>query len=180
MIERMTRRISKRYVVVSLALVLALGAFMLAVYAPRFSSVANGYPYLETKLGYTPTDLLDMAEGYGETGHNLYIRTALSLDLLIPLLAGNFIASFALYLSRSRIGGASLRRPAFAVSVAVCLSDWIENLCMIGVLRAYPQQCMPLSIAARVMTTVKYVLMLLSALLIIRALRLKPVAAGKP
>lgn len=172
MIEKMTRRIGRRYVAVSLALVLAVGAFMLAVYAPRFSSAANGYPYLETKLGYTPADLFDMAEGYGEAGRRLYIRTALSLDLLLPLLAGNLIASAALYLSKRRKGGESLRRPAFAIGVAVCLSDWMENLCMIGLLSLYPEQCMPIAIAARIMTTVKYVLMLLAALLILRELRL--------
>ena len=46
MIDKIADRISKRYVLVSLTLLLALGLFMMGVYAPWFSARACGQPYM--------------------------------------------------------------------------------------------------------------------------------------
>lgn len=54
MIDKIAGRVSKRYVLMSLTLLLALGLFMMGVYAPWFSARAGGQPYMETKLGYLP------------------------------------------------------------------------------------------------------------------------------
>ncbi|MGM9602314.1 MAG: hypothetical protein ACI3W5_12150, partial [Faecousia sp.] len=139
MINRITEKISKRYVVVSLALLLLVGIVMLLVVAPYFSAHANGLPYLETKFFYTPADLLEMAEEYGAAGRSLYIKISLSLDLLIPLLAGNFLTALTLYLSKKINSSAKWHKPLFAMGISTCASDWTENLFMISILKTYPQ-----------------------------------------
>ena len=37
---------------------------MFLVFMGYFLDVANGYPYMETKFGFLPEDLFEMAEGY--------------------------------------------------------------------------------------------------------------------
>lgn len=163
MIDGIPEKITKRYLIVSLILVLLIGLFNLAFYAPWFSSVANGYPYLETKLFYTPEDLISMADGYGEAGRALYIRSALTLDLLTPLLAANFLTALAVYISKKE----HLRRN-LTPGAALCLSDWLENIIMIALLSSWPETSYPLAVAGRVMTSVKYLLMVIFAALIIQ------------
>lgn len=167
MIDKIANRVSKRYVIVSLALVLALGLFMLGVYAPWFSARAGGQPYMETKLGYLPGNLFEMAEAYGAEGRALYIRTSLTLDFLIPLMAGNFLIASSLYQLNKLSGKEKWRKPLVVLGVLTTLSDWTENVLMIGILSMYPKQVMALAIAARVMTSVKYLLMLTFVILFV-------------
>ena len=68
MIRKIANKISKRYVLISLILVGLIGLFMIFVFMGYFLDMANGYPYMETKLGFLPDDLFEMAEGYGLLG----------------------------------------------------------------------------------------------------------------
>ena len=111
-----------------------------------FLDVANGYPYMETKFGFLPDDLFEMAEGYGAAGRSLYIKSALSLDLLVPLLGANFFTSLTLYLMKKNSGGEKRYDLAFILGLVSCFSDWLENLFMIGVITTYEQPVMALSL----------------------------------
>ena len=168
MIEKITKHITKRYIIVSFILVFMAGIIMLGIVSPYFSSNVNGYPYLETKFFYTPYDLLEMAEGYGEAGRNLYVQISLTLDMLIPLLAGNFLTSSALLLSKAFKRGKAWRKSLFMLGIATCASDWTENVFMISLLKTYPQQHMWLAVMGRIMTSIKYLLMIVFVVVIIR------------
>lgn len=171
MLDKLAKQhISKRYVIISLILFLIIGVSM-TFYAPWFSSNVGGLPYMETKLGYTPADLLDMAEAYGETGRELYIKTSLTLDLLIPLLAGNFLTALSLYLLAKTGGTLKRRKQVIVLGILTIASDWIENVLMISILSTYPEQMTFLAIAARIMTSVKYLLMLCFVVIIILLFR---------
>ncbi|MGN1018977.1 MAG: hypothetical protein ACI4O7_01280 [Aristaeellaceae bacterium] len=172
MTDRIAERIRKRYVILSLIVVLLLGIAMLSVVAPNFSARANGYPYLETKLFYTPGDLLTMVEGYGETGRALYVRISSSLDLLIPLAAANLLTSLALLLTQRAGPLKQWRKPLLGLGAGVCASDWLENLLMISLIRAWPQRPMGLAVLGRIMTSVKYLLMIVFAVTLVREARL--------
>lgn len=168
MIDKITNHVSKRYVIVSLVLVLLVGITMLGFVSPYFSAQANGLPYMETKFFYTPGDLLEMAEGYGTAGRSLYVRISLSLDLLVPLLGANFLTALALYLSKKPGISSKWRKPLFALGIAMCASDWIENLFMISILKTYPKQYLWLAVMGRVMTSIKYLMMVVFVIVIIR------------
>ena len=172
MIRKTANTISKRYVLISLILVGLIGLFMILVFSQYFSDMANGYPYMETKFGFLPDDLFEMAEGYGAAGRSLYIKSALSLDLLVPLLGANFLTSLALYLMKKNAGGEKRFGLAFALGLASCLSDWLENLAMIGVITTYEQPVMAFAIMARVMTTIKYLAVVIFAAVIVREIYL--------
>lgn len=167
MIDKITNHVSKRYVIVSLVLVLLVGIMMMGFVSPYFSAQANGLPYMETKFFYTPGDLLEMAEEYGAAGRSLYIKISLSLDLLVPLLGANFMTALTLYLSKKPDVSPKWRKPLFALGIAMCVSDWIENLFMISILKTYPKQYLWLAVMGRVMTSTKYLMMIVFAIVII-------------
>lgn len=109
-----------------------------------------------------------MVEGYGEEARALYVRISLSLDALLPLLAANLLTSFSLFLTRALQCLEKWRKPLFALGIATCASDWMENLMMILLLRTYPQQHMALAVMGRLMTSVKYLLTASFAVAILR------------
>lgn len=81
---------------------------------------------METKVFYIHGDLLEMVEKYSTAGRSLYVKISLNLDLLIPRLAGNFLTSLTLYLSRKNDDSAKWRKPLFGLDSATCVSDCTE------------------------------------------------------
>lgn len=167
MLDKLTMKVNRRYLIISLSVVLVLGIFMMGFYARWFSTMANGYPYMETKFFYAPQDLLDMAAGYGSHGRDLYIKTSLSLDMIIPLAAANFLTAFALYLTKKFKRGDRWRKAIFTSGIAVCLTDWFENFCMMGILMSFPAQPYWMAVAGRVLTSVKYAMALAFVIMLI-------------
>ena len=108
------------------------GFLVLGLFWSYFSVQANGWPYLETKLGYTPSDLLEMVEGYGAEGRAQYGKSALSMDLITPLLAGNLLTALALYLTGKFRGRKVWRKRILGLGIALCTSDWLENFVLIA------------------------------------------------
>lgn len=173
MIRKIANKISKRYVLISLILVGLIGLFMIFVFMGYFLDMANGYPYMETKLGFLPDDPFEMAEGYGAAGRSLYIKSALSLDLLVPLLGANFLTSLTLYLMKKNAGGEKRYGLACTLGLVSCLSDWLENLAMIGVITTYEQPVMAFAVMARMMTTIKYLAIIIFVAVIVREIYLR-------
>ena len=173
MIRKRANKISRRYVLIALILVGLTGLFMFLVFMGYFLDEANGYPYMETKFGFLPEDLFEMAEGYGAAGRSLYIKSALTLDLLVPLPGANFFTSLTLYLMKKNAGGEKRYGLAFILGLVTCLSDWLENLAMIGVITTYEQPVMAFAVIARIMTTIKYLAILLFVAVIVREIYLR-------
>lgn len=161
MILKWIDRINRKYILISLVLIVFVGGFMILGYASYFSNIANGYPYMETKLGYLPQDLMEMAQGYGQAGRSLYITTALSLDLLIPLIGSNFLTALLIYLMKQNNEKERLYKYAILLGTVLCLWDWFENLMMISIILTFKQSFIFLAILARIMTAGKYITMIL-------------------
>lgn len=170
-IDRITDKITLRYVVISF-IVAALFLVGLLFYGRYFSAVANGYPYLENSFFYSPADLIEMAQGYGAEGRRLYIRTSTTLDLIFPLLYSNFLTAFAIYLLKKAEMDKALASHLLRLGIGCCLSDWLENLCMILLLSSYPDTKYVYAFLGRIMTSVKY-LLLISFILIVGAMAYK-------
>ena len=62
---------------------------------------------------------------------------------------------------------------AFILGLVTCLSDWLENLAMIGVITTYEQPVMAFAVIARIMTTIKYLAILLFVAVIVREIYLR-------
>lgn len=169
--DRITDRISCRYVVISF-LVTAIFLIGLLLYGRYFSAVANGYPYLENSLFYAPADLIEMAQGYGAEGRSLYIKTSSTLDLIFPLIYSNFLTAFSIYLLKKAEMDRALAPHLLRLGIGCCVSDWLENLCMILLLTSYPETKYIYAFLGRIMTSVKY-LLLLSFILIVIAMAYK-------
>ena len=167
-IDRLSEKIGGKYLIVSLILLLVQGFLVLGLFWSCFSVQANGWPYLETKLGYTPSDLLEMVEGYGTEGRALYVKSALSMDLITPLLASNLLTALALYLTGKFRGGKAWRRGILCLGIALCASDWLENFAMVGLIRTWPELKLAPAVLARILTSVKYLLMAVFLVVLIR------------
>lgn len=143
----------KYYLRISFVSVLCLVCFM-AFYWQYFLKITNNVPYLETKLFYTPYDLQQMIQAYGENGRRLYVKTALSLDIVVPLLATNFLIS--VYCNKRKNQNETLHRYVILIGCFGCIFDWLENLCMITLICMYPSFNVSFAVVARIFTCMKY------------------------
>lgn len=149
-----------------IAIVLAVVAIInFSLYFALFLPTTGGTAYLELNFGYSPADLYQYAELYGEDGRIMYVAMSATLDMLIPLCAGALIVTIAFYIEKK----ANQRRYlelAFTAGCGACISDWLENVSMISLLTLYPTENMAIAVAARAMTTAKYLFLILGVIVI--------------
>lgn len=157
------------------AIVLAVAVIVnFSVYFAVFLPLTDGTAYMELNVGYLPSDLFNFAEAYGEEGRDLYVTLSSTLDVAVPLCAATLLALIGYWLgAHEGVGSVALLRTALIASVCACLSDWSENASMIWLLTSYPTQNMTAAVLARIMTSIKYVSMIIAiAVITIEAVRL--------
>lgn len=173
--ERFVYRHATPRTIVIVTIVLAAVAIVnFSLYFAVFLPLTDGTAYMELNVGYLPSDLFDFAEAYGEEGRELYITMSSTLDAAVPFCAATLLALIAYWLgAHEGVGSVALLRTALIASVCACLSDWSENASMIWLLTSYPTQNMTAAVLARIMTSIKYVSMIVAvAVIIIEAVRL--------
>jgi hypothetical protein len=113
---------------------------------------------VDTSFMYSPDDLFETAEAYGEEGREAYVRARWTFDVVWPLVYTVFLAttvSFLLDKGFSHQGDWHLLNlaPLFAM-----LFDFIENAAASGVMLSFPERPLWLAWIASVATPVKWVL----------------------
>jgi len=140
---------------------------------PYLKEAGGGELPLDMRLTYTPEQVHSLFTTYETEGRQRY-RLFLIIDLAFPVFYGLFWAA---------IVKMALRPPAMAVDSRwqnLCLlplltgaADWSENLCILGLLAAYPAEPRALACAASMATTVKWLSAVLGLLTIAVSLGLR-------
>jgi len=87
---------------------------------------------------YSPGDLYDMAEAYGEEGRRAYVRARFTFDLAFPLVFTFFLATAITWLCGRAFKPGSRWRRANLVPLLGGLFDYLENLSASLVVARYP------------------------------------------
>lgn len=124
-------------------------------FEPYFTMQANGNPYIETMLFYTPQTLYTLVDDYGAHGREMYTKWSIGLDFILPLQYSVCFASCAAWISRKLSLSERLGRVALVSGTVLCLSDWLENVFLLIVVNRFPQMLIAVSVAANVMTLLK-------------------------
>ena len=147
-----------RVVVISVIIFLLFMAFVLpsqSAEAENYSSKA-GSP--DTSLFYTPDGLYRMAESYGESGRQAYIRARFTFDLIFPFVYGFFLAVCISWLGARVIRETSSLRILNLFPPFGMFFDFLENISTSMVMAQYP---LPAPMAVRlasVFTMLKWIL----------------------
>jgi hypothetical protein len=137
----------------SAALVLTmLSAGFLAVFwvSPRgvlaLRRRAGGALQVDVRAGYSPRTLYGLLEAYGEAGRADFLWM-LRLDMLFP----------AVYASAIWAAADTCSSPAAGwLGAAAAAMDYVENICLIHVVRVYPRRSTGAAVAAGAATSLKF------------------------
>ncbi len=149
--------------------VLQLGSFFwLQVIGARFAEVTEGFLPFDFQNGLTVEAIRDQLPAYTEASRRLYAYFA-AVDFLFPAVASLFLALLTAWSLRSLTtpwADTLLRWNAPAWLVLVALWDWLENIFLLIVIYAYPQELMWAASAALLFKRLKLISLVASAVFV--------------
>jgi hypothetical protein len=106
---------------------------------------------------YGADDLYRMAEAYGEQGRAEYIRARFTFDLIWPIVYTSFLTTAISWLYSRGFPPQSPWRYANLVPVSGILLDYLENFSTSLVMYRYPQPLDLVALIAPVFTSLKWI-----------------------
>lgn len=157
-ISNWLHRISRTWIALSgLAIFLLFSALVLPSQAARSETYAEGIGSPDMSLLYTPQDLYDTAEAYGEQGRTAYVRARFTFDVIWPLVYTLFLSPAISWLFGRAFARHSRWRLANLAPILGALFDYLENVSTSIVMLRYPTPTALLAVLAPIFTLVKWV-----------------------
>jgi hypothetical protein len=149
--------------------------FMLTVLpseAEKSSQITGAGQSPDTSFYYSKAELYQMAEAYGLEGRLYYLDSRISFDIIWPLVYTFFLLNAISWLLDKTILDGSKVRLLNLVPLAALLMDYLENITNMVIMFRYPQPTDILASLAGVITSLKWVMIGSSFLIMIFALLL--------
>jgi hypothetical protein len=163
LIQKAGRFIERIASIPALALLTFLSLLFPAVVFP-VHGISDIKP-LDLHFSYSPEQVYEHLAALGATGRDAYTHMLLSSDLAFPV-----IYSMALSMALMLV----LRKLLPLASTYLCLlpfmiviTDWLENLSLVMVVRKFPEQADVITAYASSFTSLKWVLIVLTALILL-------------
>jgi hypothetical protein len=140
-----------------LAIFLLFSALVLPAQSAAAETYAGSAGSPDMSLLYSPEDLYDTAEAYGDEGRRAYVRSRFTFDVIWPLVYTLFLST-----AISWIYGRAFPRPsrwqlANLAPIFGALLDYLENVSTSIVMLRYPDQTGVVDLLAPIFTLVKWI-----------------------
>lgn len=153
------QKISKTWLMLaSLLLMIGFMIFVLPAQAADAALESGSERSPDTSLYYSPEDLYQMAEEYGENGRQAYIQARWTFDLVFPLVYTCFLAVGISWFSQRLTGWADTWKLANLLPVLGGFFDLLENSATTLAMARFPARWPFVLSAASVLTPIKWVL----------------------
>lgn len=164
-------KISKgRITLFALLAFVLFSAFILPVQANKTKQYAGNAGIIDTQFWYSSQNIYDKADSYGEEGRRVYIIDRLSFDLIWPMVYAFFLGTTISYTFRSNFPSESWLQGMNLVPVIAMLFDLLENLGASVIMLAYPGKISWLAQVLPYFTSLKWLLLFGSFILVIMGL----------
>jgi len=161
-------RATGRAVTIAFGVALAINA-PLAYYTAAVHSIAPGST-IPDMLGFvSQAELLEALDALGEAGREAYLPVA-AWDLVYPLVYGSLMSLCLAWGLRERFTSRPGLRIILLLPSLAILADYVENLSVLSILSQWPEAPATTVLLATVGHTVKWLLVITSALLSLVAL----------
>ena len=151
-------QVSNGWVALSaLAIFLLFSALVLPGQAARAEMDTGNAGSPDMSFYYSADDLYRMAEAYGKQGREAYVRTRFTFDVIWPLVYTMFLSTAISWVYIKAFTPDSRWQRANLAPVLGALFDYLENLSTSLVMLRYPDQTAVVDILAPVFTSVKWV-----------------------
>ena len=122
------------------------------------SSVSEEIGSPDLSIYYSADELHRMAEGYGESGRDAYIRARFTFDLIWPLVYTFFLVAAISWIYQRIIPAESPWRVINLLPVLGMIGDYLENISTSIVMYRYPMETPFLDWMSGIFTALKWVL----------------------
>jgi hypothetical protein len=151
-------QVSNGWVALSaLAIFLLFSALVLPGQAARAEMDTGNAGSPDTSFYYSADDLYRMAEAYGQQGREAYVRTRFTFDVIWPLVYTMFLSTAISWVYSKAFTPDSRWQRTNLAPVLGALFDYLENLSTSLVMLRYPHQTAVVDILAPVFTSMKWV-----------------------
>lgn len=144
-------RISSPALLIALMLCYLLVVFVL--FPAMASEAARGTGPLDLLFHYSPDRAYAMIEAYGPQGRSAYRLSALTADVVYPVVYSLMFSVWLTLLLRPRAPGRCLLQ---ILPFTVLIADLLENSGIVAMLTLYPARHDGLAMATSLMTSVKW------------------------
>ncbi|MBW6471782.1 MAG: hypothetical protein K0B14_01555 [Anaerolineaceae bacterium] len=143
--------------ILSTALFIIFMMLVLPSEATRSDQVIGSAPSPDTSFYYTKAKLYQMAEAYGQEGRLYYLDSRISFDIVWPLVYTLFLINVISWILNKTILEESKLRLLNLAPLAGILLDYLENITNMIIMFRFPQQTDILASLAGVITSLKWV-----------------------
>lgn len=151
-------KISKGWVALSaLVLFLLFSALVLPRQAAESELEIGDAGSPDMSFFYSPSELYEMAEAYGEEGRAAYIKARFTFDLVWPLVYLLFLSTAISWINKKSFCEGSRWQGVNLVPLLGATFDYLENVATSVVMWRYPGQTAVVVVLAPVFTMVKWV-----------------------
>jgi hypothetical protein len=151
------RRVSTGWVALAALLIFLLfSALVLPQQATKAEQETGSTDSPDMSFFYSAGDLYRMAESYGETGRQAYIRARFTFDLVWPLVYTFFLITGIGWVFGKAFGPDSRWQRANLIPLLGALFDYLENLSTSLVMLRFPDQTPVVDVLAPVFTALKW------------------------
>lgn len=158
-VSNWVQRVTNTWIALSaLVIFLLFIAFVLPAQSDRAEAYAGDAPSPDTSFFYSPTDLYDAAEAYGEEGRRAYVRSRFTFDAIWPLAYMLFLTTGISWISGRAFAEQSPWQLANLVPILGAVCDYLENGAISIVMLRYPARTPLAATLAPVFTLSKWVL----------------------
>ncbi len=161
---------SGRVALLALVVFVLFGAVALPAQAARAAAYSGEVGAPDTSFFYTARELYDWAEAYGPEGRAAYVRARFTFDALFPLVYTFFLVTALSWLLPRAFGPGSGWVRGNLLPLAAMVFDFLENGAAALVMARYPTLSPGLDALAGPLTTVKWLLVGASFVLLVVAL----------
>ena len=177
---------TRRNILFLLAVFVVINAGLLPVIGARLEALSGGVGPLDLMAAYTPAEAYAALAAYGEEGRLFYLLTALTLDLIYPLVYGLFFTLTIVYCLRPVLPAAHTLQRAALLPLVGMLADYVENAGIAWLLLNYPNRLDGVAAFTSTVTTIKWIFMISAiaatvvalAMLVVQRLRARGTAGA--
>jgi hypothetical protein len=142
--------------VAGLIIFLLFSALVLPQQATEAAQETGSSDSPDMSFFYSPSDLYEMAEAYGEQGREAYVEARFTFDLIWPLVYTLFLATAISWVFGRAFAPDSPWKRANLAPLLAAILDYFENLSTSLVMLRFPDQTPLVDLLAPVFTALKW------------------------
>ncbi len=153
--------------IAGLVLFVLFSVLFLPVQSQQAEAYSQGMGSPDTSLFYTPADLYEMANAYGEEGRIAYINARFSFDIAFPILYTFFLTTAISWFSKRVLTQQIGLRSGNVLPLYAFVFDILENISTSMVFKNFPEQSRFWASLAPFCTLVKWIYVAASFVLLL-------------